>query len=68
MIVRRGFRIAEPPRASVGRARLAPVTKHRNRMRIALRLGARAPPEPRSTQRSCKIVCHRRRSAPVTRR
>jgi hypothetical protein len=46
MIVRRGFRIAEPPRASAGRVRLAPVIKHRNRVRITLRPSARAPPEP----------------------
>jgi hypothetical protein len=47
MIVRRGFRIAEPPRASASPTRSVPVRERRHRMRIALRPGARAPPEPR---------------------
>lgn len=47
MIGRRGFRIAEPPRASAGPARSVPVMEHYRRMRIALRPGARAPPGSR---------------------
>ena len=45
MIGRRGFWIAEPPRASAGPARSGPVMEYGRRMRIAFRLGARAPPE-----------------------
>jgi hypothetical protein len=45
MIGRRGFRTAEPPRATSSPARSMPVMDHRHRMRIALRPGARAPPE-----------------------
>jgi hypothetical protein len=46
MIGNRGFPTVEPPRAFVGPTRLVPVTKHRNRLRHALRPGARAPPRP----------------------
>jgi hypothetical protein len=56
MIVRRGFRTAEPPRASVGLARWAPGTKGRNRMRVARRHRPRAPPGQCQTPEPDRII------------